>query len=266
MIFTPPWSQSGIPSHQCYSGALLATLNRDWLMTMATVSPGAKAALLLALTMLCYASITSSAARYVQLPPLGLSFWRWLCGAAILLPFIAPNLRQLLPALPATLAYPGAARRTSDRQQHHAKSGGLQLCTSAANTSLIASQPTIYRPAVLDLPARTAVPSGSGAALAWRSRASQSSSPAVTSAPCATCVQRRRSAGAAGPYWASPPMGSTFGKYPPSFPSPSRCLPSSSWARCCSMPFYIAESLTYMTMPVTARAGMIVVALACWCR
>jgi drug/metabolite transporter (DMT)-like permease len=53
---------------------------------------------LLSLTMLCYASNhVIGRAVHAELPPLGLSFWRWACGALILLPFVAPRLRVLWP-------------------------------------------------------------------------------------------------------------------------------------------------------------------------
>ena len=102
-----------------------------------------QAALLLALTMLCYASnhVIGRAVHDV-LPPLGLSFWRWVFGAAILLPFVLPGLKQVVP-----------------RYCQHWKlfsllglliTGSTSLVlvglnfTTATNTSLInASQPTI---------------------------------------------------------------------------------------------------------------------------
>lgn len=57
-----------------------------------------RAALLLSLTMFCYASNhVIGRAVHADLPPLGLSFWRWTCGALILLPFVAPRLRILWP-------------------------------------------------------------------------------------------------------------------------------------------------------------------------
>ena len=55
-------------------------------------SPETRAALLLSLTMLCYASNhVIGRAVHAELPPLGLSFWRWFCGALILLPLVAPR-------------------------------------------------------------------------------------------------------------------------------------------------------------------------------
>jgi len=52
-----------------------------------------RAALLLSLTMLCYASNhVIGRAVHADLPPLGLSFWRWCCGALILLPLVATRL------------------------------------------------------------------------------------------------------------------------------------------------------------------------------
>jgi len=57
-----------------------------------------RAAVLLSLTMLCYASNhVIGRAVHAELPPLGLSFWRWACGALILLPFVAPRLGVLWP-------------------------------------------------------------------------------------------------------------------------------------------------------------------------
>lgn len=51
------------------------------------------AAVLLTLTMLCYAgNHVIGRAVHGDLPPLGLSFWRWSCGAIILFPFICHRL------------------------------------------------------------------------------------------------------------------------------------------------------------------------------
>jgi drug/metabolite transporter (DMT)-like permease len=63
-----------------------------------SISPGEKqAALLLTLTMLCYAgNHVIGRAVHGELPPLGLSFWRWIFGAAILLPFVAPGLGRAM--------------------------------------------------------------------------------------------------------------------------------------------------------------------------
>jgi drug/metabolite transporter (DMT)-like permease len=48
--------------------------------------------------MLCYASNhVIGRAVHTDLPPMGLSFWRWVCGALILLPLVAPRLRELWP-------------------------------------------------------------------------------------------------------------------------------------------------------------------------
>ena len=58
----------------------------------------ARAAALLVLAMLCYAgNHVIGRAVHGELPPVGLSFWRWLVGALILLPFAAPGLRAALP-------------------------------------------------------------------------------------------------------------------------------------------------------------------------
>jgi drug/metabolite transporter (DMT)-like permease len=48
--------------------------------------------------MLCYAgNHVIGRAVHADLPPLGLSFWRWVCGALILLPLVAPRLGRLWP-------------------------------------------------------------------------------------------------------------------------------------------------------------------------
>lgn len=93
--------------------------------------------------MLCYASNhVIGRAVHTELPPLGLSFWRWFCGALILLPLVAPRLIGLLPKvvedwrLFALLGFliTGSTALVLV---------GLNF-TSATNTSLInASQPTI---------------------------------------------------------------------------------------------------------------------------
>ena len=64
-----------------------------------SISRGEKqAALLLTLTMACYAgNHVIGRAVHGELPPLGLSFWRWVFGAAILFPFVAPGLGKLVP-------------------------------------------------------------------------------------------------------------------------------------------------------------------------
>ena len=102
-----------------------------------------KAALLLALTMLCYAANhVIGRAVHGELPPLGLSFWRWTCGAAILLPFVAPGLGKALPL------YREHWRLFALLGLLMVGSTSLVLVglnfTSATNTSLInATQPTI---------------------------------------------------------------------------------------------------------------------------
>jgi len=93
--------------------------------------------------MLCYASNhVIGRAVHADLPPLGLSFWRWFCGALVLLPVVAPRLTGLLPRaigdwrLFALLGFliTGSTALVLV---------GLNF-TSATNTSLInASQPTI---------------------------------------------------------------------------------------------------------------------------
>ena len=102
-----------------------------------------RAAALLVLTMLCYAgNHVIGRAVHGELPPVGLSFWRWVVGALILLPFAAPGLRAALP-------------RYRQRWRSFALLGclvtgsttlvlvGLNF-TSATNTSLInAVQPTL---------------------------------------------------------------------------------------------------------------------------
>jgi drug/metabolite transporter (DMT)-like permease len=102
-----------------------------------------RAALLLSATMLCYAcNHVIGRAVHADLPPLGLSFWRWLCGALILLPFIFTRLPTLLPRYVEhwrILALLGVLIVGSTSLVLV----GLNL-TSATNTSLInASQPTI---------------------------------------------------------------------------------------------------------------------------
>jgi len=102
-----------------------------------------RAALLLALTMFCYASNhVIGRAVHGELPPLGLSFWRWMLAAAILFPFVAPNLGKLVPRyrkhwrLLCVLGFLIVGSTTLVLV-------GLNF-TSATNTSLInATQPTI---------------------------------------------------------------------------------------------------------------------------
>lgn len=102
-----------------------------------------KATLLLSLTMLCYASNhVIGRAVHTDLPPLGLSFWRWVCGALILLPLVAPRLRVLWPLYREhwrVLALLGLLIVGSTTLVLL----GLNF-TTATNTSLInATQPTI---------------------------------------------------------------------------------------------------------------------------
>lgn len=102
-----------------------------------------QAALLLALTMLCYAgNHVVGRAVHGELPPLGLSFWRWFFGAIVLLPFVASELRQVLPEYLAhwrLFAFLGLLMIGSTSLVLV----GLNF-TTAANTSLInATQPTI---------------------------------------------------------------------------------------------------------------------------
>jgi drug/metabolite transporter (DMT)-like permease len=102
-----------------------------------------KAALLLTLTMLCYAgNHVIGRAVHGELPPLGLSFWRWIFGAAILFPFVAPGLAGAIPR------YREHWRLLSLLGLLMIGSTSLVLVglnfTSATNTSLInATQPTI---------------------------------------------------------------------------------------------------------------------------
>ena len=102
-----------------------------------------KAALLLTLTMLCYAgNHVIGRAVHGKLPPLGLSFWRWIFGAAILFPFVAPGLAEAIPR------YREHWRLLSLLGLLMIGSTSLVLVglnfTSATNTSLInATQPTI---------------------------------------------------------------------------------------------------------------------------
>lgn len=101
------------------------------------------AALLLTLTMLCYAgNHIIGRAVHGELPPLGLSFWRWLFGAAILFPFVVRDLGNVMPRFRRhwrLFALLGLAMIGSTSLVLV----GLNF-TSAANTSLInATQPTI---------------------------------------------------------------------------------------------------------------------------
>ncbi len=102
-----------------------------------------RATLLLSLTMLCYASNhVIGRAVHTDLPPMGLSFWRWVCGALILLPLVAPRLPVLLPLYREhwrVLALLGLLIVGSTTLVLL----GLNF-TTATNTSLInATQPTI---------------------------------------------------------------------------------------------------------------------------
>jgi len=106
-------------------------------------SGNSRAAILLTLTMFCYASNhVIGRAVHADLPPLGLSFYRWLCGALILFPFVAPHLRRLWPLycehwrLLALLGFLMIGSTTLILL-------GLNY-TTATNTSLInATQPTV---------------------------------------------------------------------------------------------------------------------------
>ena len=102
-----------------------------------------RATLLLSLTMLCYASNhVIGRAVHTDMPPMGLSFWRWVCGALILLLFVAPRLGTLWPMyrehwrILALLGFLIVGSTTLVLL-------GLNF-TTATNTSLInATQPTI---------------------------------------------------------------------------------------------------------------------------
>lgn len=107
------------------------------------LSKESRAAALLSLTMLCYAgNHIIGRAVHGELPPLGLSFWRWTCGALILAPFVLPRWRQLLPIYKEhwrLLALLGLLMVGSTTLVLV----GLNF-TTATNTSLInATQPTI---------------------------------------------------------------------------------------------------------------------------
>ena len=109
-----------------------------------SISRGEKqAALLLTLTMACYAgNHVIGRAVHGELPPLGLSFWRWVLGAAILFPFVAPGLGKLVPR------YREHWRLFTLLGLMMIGSTSLVLVglnfTTATNTSLInATQPTI---------------------------------------------------------------------------------------------------------------------------
>ncbi len=110
---------------------------------MLTTQREKQAALLLALTMLCFAANhVIGRGVHGELPPLGLSFWRWLMGAVILFPFVAPGLGEAVP-------------RYREHWRLFAMLGLLMIgstslvlvglnFTTATNTSLInATQPTI---------------------------------------------------------------------------------------------------------------------------
>ena len=102
-----------------------------------------KAALLLVITTLCYATNhVIGRAVHGDLPPVGLSFWRWVAGAAILFPFVAPTLGKTIPL------YRRHWRLFAVLGILITGSTSLVLVglnfTSATNTSLInATQPTI---------------------------------------------------------------------------------------------------------------------------
>ena len=93
--------------------------------------------------MLCYAgNHVIGRSVHGELPPLGLSFWRWLTGAALLFPFLYPGLRAAAPhyrehwRLFAVLGLLMVGSTTLVLV-------GLNF-TTATNTSLInATQPTI---------------------------------------------------------------------------------------------------------------------------
>ncbi len=101
------------------------------------------AALVLSLTSLLYAANhVLGRAFALELPPAGLSFWRWIIGALILLPLVAPRLGALLPRyrnhwqILTLLGFLIVGSTTLILY-------GLQF-TTATNASLInASQPTI---------------------------------------------------------------------------------------------------------------------------
>lgn len=230
-------------------------------MTMATASPERKAALLLALTMLCYASNhVIGRAVHVELPPLGLSFWRWLCGAAILLPLIAPNLRRLVPLYLQhwrILTLLGALIVGSTTLVLV----GLNF-TSATNTSLInASQPTIT------------------ALLCWiflgeRLIARQWGGIGLAFAGIAVILVHgdlgalRHFVFNGGDLLVLLAMlgfatyGINIRRLPAELHVTESLFAIIVLGTLLLLPFYIAESLIYMTMPVTARASMIVVVLA----
>lgn len=95
-----------------------------------------KAALLITLTMLCYAcNHVIGRAVHADIPPLGLSFWRWTCGGLILLPLVWRRLPALWPHYKAhwrLLALLGLLIVGSTSLVL----AGLQF-TTATNTSLI---------------------------------------------------------------------------------------------------------------------------------
>jgi drug/metabolite transporter (DMT)-like permease len=97
-----------------------------------------KAALLITATMLCYAgNHVIGRAVHAEIPPLGLSFWRWTCGGLIILPLVWNRLPVLLPLYKThwrLLALLGVLIVGSTSMVLV----GLQF-TSATNTSLINS-------------------------------------------------------------------------------------------------------------------------------
>ncbi len=230
-------------------------------MTMTTASPERRAALLLTLAMLCFVSNhVIGRAVHVQLPPLGLSFWRWLCGAAILLPFIAPDLRRLVPLYLKywrILTLLGILMIGSTTLVLV----GLNF-TSATNTSLInASQPTITALLCwIFLRERLIVRQWCGIGIAFAGI-----SIILVQGNLGALLHFAFNGGDLLVLLAM--LGfATFGINIRLLPGELHVTESLFaiivLGTVLLLPFYIAESLIYMTMPVTVRATVAIVALA----
>ncbi len=105
------------------------------------ISPALYACLMLTLSAFCFAVIhVIGRGVRTELPPVGLSFWRWLFGAFILLPLVYPRLRATAPIMRAhfrPLAFLGGTMVASTTFMLI----GLNF-TTAINSSIInATQP-----------------------------------------------------------------------------------------------------------------------------
>jgi drug/metabolite transporter (DMT)-like permease len=227
----------------------------------AAVSTERKAALLLSLTMLCYASNhVIGRAVHVDVPPLGLSFWRWLCGAAILFPFIVAELKRLLPLYAEhwrILMLLGALIVGSTTLVLV----GLNF-TSATNTSLInASQPTLTALLCwIFLKDKLAAGQWCGIALAFAG---------------ITAILARGDIGAlrslefnAGDLLVLLAMlgfatyGINIRKIPAQFHVTESLFAIIVLGLLLLLPFYVAESMAYKTMPANTETAGVVIALA----